>query len=61
MPLPTEFHMHKRDTRVCSYCGKDKDGYVVTCTKGTMTETFLCKADFDRMMATRSNSQPTQS
>jgi hypothetical protein len=53
--------MHKRDTRVCSYCGKDKDGYVVTCTKGTMTETFLCKADFDRMMATRSNSQPTQS
>lgn len=60
MNLPTEFQVHKKATGACSFCGRDKDGYVVTCAKGTMIEAFLCKADFDRMMDARTKSQPTQ-
>jgi hypothetical protein len=55
-----EFTVHRYEVGTCSFCSKDeKEGFVVTCLRGTMQESLLCVSDFKKLLKARKAAKPT--
>jgi hypothetical protein len=54
-----EFTVHRYEVGTCSFCSKDeKEGFIVTCLRGTMQEALVCLSDFKKLLKARKPAKP---